>query len=80
MRLRDKILLGLLLAAFLLAGSLILLNPVDSAAAHHNAPNDNNVTVGQLNEDMVHYGIDTASHTTGALENGSLHWSIPWVP
>lgn len=80
MRLRDKMLLGLLLAAFLLAGSLVLLNPVDSAIAHHNAPNDYNVTVGQLNEEMVHYGIEPVSHSTGALENGSLHWSLPWLP
>ena len=80
MRFRDKILLGLLLAGFLLAGSLVLLNPADSAVAHHNAPNDYNLTVGQLNEEMVHYGTDTVDHSTGALDNGSLHWSIPWVP
>ena len=48
------------------------------AVAHHMAPVDNNVTNGNLNEEMVHFGVDI-SNDTGAPENGTLHWSNPWT-
>lgn len=68
-----------LLVLLLATALMIAVLPQQPVEAHHMSPNEYNLERGNLNEDMVHYGVEVRTDT-GALENGTLHWSNPWTP
>ena len=81
--------LSLLLAGFviltLLVGAWVAFAPLghqSQMVAHHMAPNDNNVTTGNLNQEMVHHGFDLGvMPVVPEIGNGNLNRAeVPWVP
>ena len=76
----KRMVLGVVLLALFLVIGVLAFTAVSgtqvTAVAHHMAPVDNNVTTGNLNQDMVHNGVDVQQDSPG-IENRSQNWSDP---
>ena len=76
----KRMVLGVVLLALFLVIGVLAFTAVSgtqvTAVAHHMAPVDNNVTTGNLNQDMVHHGVDVQQDSPG-IENRSQNWSDP---
>ena len=76
----KRMVFGVVLLALFLVIGVVAFTAVSgtqvTAVAHHMAPVDNNVTTGNLNQDMVHNGVDVQQDSPG-IENRSQNWSDP---
>jgi hypothetical protein len=76
----KRMVFGVVLLALFLVIGVLAFTAVSgtqvTAVAHHNAPVDNNTDVGNLNQDMVHNGIEERNNSNGT-ENGAENWSDP---
>ena len=68
-------LLVFLLSVMIIAS--ITFQPDTIEIAHHNAPVPNNITIGNLNQDMVHNGFENMPEVINGNNNRA---QIPWEP